>query len=622
MIKKTLLTLLITFSISTAFSQPRPEKAPEDPNYKITAEELEEMQEFGIILPPVKPNVNPWGTYQPETTREFPVAYDMRDTPWLTPVKSQSAGGCWAYSTMGAVESRWLMLGLGEYDLSDNNLKFCHKYLPERNTNGNHWMSSAYFARRSGPYLESEDPYPGGTTGADECPADLEPEYYIHNSRYPPPQDIDFVKQTVLDYGPVWSLLYWNSNNYNTEDYTYYYSGTHAVNHAGCVVGWNDTLTTPGGPGAWIVRNTWGQGWGEGGYYYMSYNDSQWLKYNGYWPVVMEYEPHTTLYQYDEIGGYWGVGFGEEFAYGLVKFEGIDQDTEISKVGTFVLSYGGGVEINIYDDFSGSLNNLLCSMDEVICEMPGYYTFELDSAITIPAGEDFYIQVKYDSNNPEDTWPIAIEDTIATYSMPEIENGKFWIGPNPDIWPTAWYPIGHNTDYHYDLCIKAYAYHLSDLSGILIYANNENTPLANVLLILKDEEGNVVDEVLTGPDGDYAFPGIKSGDYHLEVGPGIIWGGVNSTDALAVALHQQQQSGHILEGIYLLAADVNGDGLVDATDELLIRERTISIIEEFPANDLVYGQASILIEGAGTNFNLQILCRGDVNGSYGFGGME
>jgi C1A family cysteine protease len=616
MIKKTIFSIATFFFVSMVISQPRPEKAPLDPNYKITTQELEDMQENGIILPPIKPDVDPWGAYTPDATRDFPIVYDMRDTPWLTPVKGQSAGGCWAYSAMGAVESRWLMLGLGEYDLADNNLKYCHKYIPSRSTNGNHWMSSAYFARRSGPFLQSET----NPVSVDDCPSDLSPTYYIHQSRYPPPNDMDFVKQTVLDWGPVWSLLYINNDYYNADDYTYYYGGTHAVNHAGCVVGWNDTLQTAGGTGAWIVRNTYGQGWGEGGYYYLSYFDSQFLKYNGYWPDVMENEAHTRLYQYDEIGGYWGVGFGNEIGYGLVKFEGGEQATEISKVGSFIVSYGCGVEVKIYDSFSDSLQNLLCSMDEVICEMPGYYTFDLDSTVIIPAGEDFYIQVKYDSNNPDDSWPIAVEDTIATYAMPEIETGKYWIGPDPEQWPTAWYPVGHNTDYHYDLCIKAYAHDLSNLSGIVIYADTENTSLQNIDLVLKDEEGNIIDETTTGTDGSYSFGMIRSGNYFVEIGGGLEWGGVNSTDALLVGLHQIPQKGHTLGGIYLLAADVNGDDFVDQTDEVLIQQRTISIIDEFPASDLVYSQSIVTVEGAATNYNIRVLCRGDVNASYEFEG--
>ncbi len=455
---KKLLFASVIFCLTLCVSaQPKPEKAPADPDFKFTPQEIEEMNLGGIILPPVKPAHNPWANLEYQPTRDFPVVYDMRETPWLTSVKSQSAGGCWAYSVMGTVESRLLMLGKGYYDLSDNNLKICHKYLPERNTNGNHWMATSYFARRSGPFLESEDPFPGGTTGPDNCPNDLTPLYYIPQSRYTPPLDQIFTKETVLEFGPVWTLMYYNATFFNTTTNTYYYGGTHAVNHAGVIVGWNDTLQTAGGTGAWIVKNTYGPNWGDAGYYYVSYNDTQFLKYNGYWPDVMEHETDVHLYQYDEIGGYWGVGFGSEVGYGLVKFEGIEGMTEITKIGTFVLYAGSGIEIKIFGEFDGQLSELLFQMDEVICDLPGYYTFDLDSSICIPENDTFYIQVKYDSKNSDNKWPIAVEDTIPTYSKPHIETGKFWVAPDPEIWPTAWYQAGHGTTLKYDLCIKAYS---------------------------------------------------------------------------------------------------------------------------------------------------------------------
>lgn len=455
--KKSILITVLFFLTCWLGAQPKPEKAPADPNYTITADELEEMQSNGILLPPVRPAHDPWANYSPQPMRDLPLVYDMRETPWLTSVKTQSNGGCWAYSVMGAVESRWLMLGMETYNLSDNNLKYCHKYLPERSTNGNHWMATSYFARRSGPFHESEDPFPGGTTGPENCPNDLTPLFYIHQSRYTPPLDKDFTKQSVLEFGPLWTLMYYSPSYFNTTSNTYFYGGTHAVNHAGIIVGWNDTLQTAGGTGAWIVKNTYGAGWGEAGYYYVSYFDSQFLQYNGYWPDVMEHETDVHLYQYDEIGGYWGVGFGNAVGYGLVKFEGAAGLTEITKIGTFVLDAGSGVEIKIFEQFDGQLSGLLFTMDEVICDLPGYYTFDLDSTIFIPEGKEFFVQIKYDSKNPANKWPIAVEDTIATYSKPHIETGKFWVAPNPEIWPTAWYQAGHGTTLSYDLCIKAYS---------------------------------------------------------------------------------------------------------------------------------------------------------------------
>jgi len=609
-----LLSFLIIFSLHLS-AQPKPQKQPTDPDFFISDQEQLEMQNGGIVLPPIKPAYDRWKNFAPRTSRDFQMVYDLRETGFLTPIKSQSSGGCWAYSTMGAVESRLLMEGLGEYNLSDNNLKFCHKYIPARNTNGNHWMASAYFARCSGPYLESEDPYPGGTNSNDNCPTDFSALYYVHQARYPPPQNIEYLKQTVLDHGLVWSLLYYNTTYFNDINDTYYYGGTNAVNHAGCIVGWNDTLATAGGTGAWIVRNTYGQSWGDGGYYYLSYNDTQFAKYNGYWPQTMENETGSHIYQYDEIGGYWGVGFNSETGYGMVKFEGLDHDTEISKIGSFILSTNCGIEIKIFDHFQDSVYGLLGSIDETLVELPGYYTFGLDPAIKIAAGEDFYVQIRYDSNDPEDLWPIAIEDTIPLYAMPEIESGKFWIAPDPTLWPTYWYQVGTGTPYHYDLCIKAYAHKLFNISGNLVYGDSAQTQIENTKIYLLDNTLCRIDSITSGSNGTYCFSGLRSGTYQIEIANDFGWGGINTTDALAIALHLNNIAGFTLEGLPLLAADVNGDALVDSLDANMIQDRTLRIIPDFPVSEKVLSDNTIVINGTDAIKNLIFLYRGDVNKS-------
>ena len=607
--------LAIAFLLISAglLAQPVPEKAPADTTYKIDAEELLEMHANGIILPLEMPAHDVFANFHYEWFGDLPAVYDMRDSAWLTPVQSQSAGGCWAYSTMGAVEARLMMLGLGEYNLSDNNLKFCHGYIPARNTNGNHWMSSAYFARAAGPYLETEDPHPGGTNSNDDCPTQFSPQFYIGQSRYPPSQDAQYIKQTVLEYGPVWSLLYYNATYLNTANATYFYGGSHAVNHAGVIVGWNDTLTTAGGTGAWIVRNTYGASFGEGGYYFISYNDSQFTKYNGFWPDAVAHDPEATIHQYDEIGGYWGTGFGNSKGCGLVHFDGAEKAISLAQIGTFVVSATSTVSINIYTTFSDSLSGWLGAMTEQNIELPGYYTFDLDTAIYLPAGQDFYVEVCYNSNDPDDQWPIAIEDTIAGYSMPQIETGRFWIAPDPDIWPTAWYAIGQNTPYHYDLCIKAITHDLFTLSGIAQYDDSLQSVAANLNLLLYDTAGRVVDSVVTDSTGYYSFENLRSGNYLLGATLSEnVTGTINSTDALAVALHLNNISGFTLSGAALAAADANADQTLDSLDVAAIQKRTVLIPGTIGNPLLVVNPSAITIAASDVSHNILIRLRGDV----------
>jgi C1A family cysteine protease len=594
-------------------AQPVPEKAPADTTYKISAEELREMQDHGIVLPLEKPAHDVFANFRYERLRDLPAFYDMRDSAWLTPVKGQSPGGCWAYSTMGAVEARLMMLGFGEYNLSDNNLKFCHGYIEERNTNGNHWMSSAYFARAAGPYLETEDPHPGGTISNDDCPTQFSPQFYISQSRYPP-QDAQYIKQTVLQFGPVWSLLYFSYDYLNAANATYFYGGTHAVNHAGVIVGWNDTLTTAGGTGAWIVRNTYGASFGQGGYYFISYNDSQFTKYNGYWPQADVFDPTATIRQYDDIGGYWGVGFGNSKGCGLVHFDGSEKATSLSQIGTFVVSANSSVTINIYGTFSDSLSGWLGAMQMQEVELPGYYTFDLDTTVYLQAGQDFYVEVCYNSNDPDDQWPIAIEDTIYGYSKPQIETGRFWVSPDPDIWPTAWYPIGHNTASPYDLCIKAITHDLYALSGIVQYDDSLQSPATNVGLVIYDGAGKAVDSVITDSTGYYRFENLNSGAYHLRVDSSEnSFGTINSTDALAVALHLDSIPGFTLTGAALVAADANADQTIDSLDVAAIKQRTVLMPGKIGNPLVVVDSPAITIATSDVTHNIKIRLRGDVH---------
>jgi hypothetical protein len=254
-------------------------------------------------------------------------------------------------------------------------------------------------------------------------------------------------------------------------------------------------------------------------------------------------------------------------------------------------------------------------MDEVLLELPGYHTFDLDSAIQIPAGEDFYVQIKYDSNDPNDIWPIAVEDTIDGYAQPELETGKYWIAPDPNIWPTAWYPVGVGTSYHYDLCIKAYAHELFNISGTVKYDDTLQTALENVKIYLMSNDSCCVDSTQSNADGSYAFSGLRSGNYHLEAATDLSFGGVNSTDALAVSLHHGNVPGFALEGAALLAADANNDAVVDSLDAELIQNRSIMIIENFPASELVFFDDEVMVNGADALKDLTVLFRGDVNGS-------
>ena len=198
--------------------------------------------------------------------------------------------------------------------------------------------------------------------------------------------------------------------------------------------------------------------------------------------------------------------------------------------------------------------------------------------------------------------------------MPELESGKCWIAPDPSLWPTYWYQVGLGTPYHYDLCIKAYAHERYNISGNLIYDDSLQTKVENVQLYLLDESLCRIDSVVSDAEGVFSFSAM-AGEYKVEVGEGFDWGGVNATDALATALHFNNIPNFTLNGLAQMAADVNGDDIIDSLDANLIEDRTIRIINTFPTSDFVFEDNYIIVDGTDVTKDLRFLCRGDVNAS-------
>jgi hypothetical protein len=68
--------------------------------------------------------------------------------------------------------------------------------------------------------------------------------------------------------------VYSNFDNIHNFDYTYCVADKYGDNRGGhlvTIVGYNDTMSTHDGPGAFKMVNSWGTGWGLSGYWWMSY---------------------------------------------------------------------------------------------------------------------------------------------------------------------------------------------------------------------------------------------------------------------------------------------------------------------------------------------------------------
>jgi len=402
---------------------------------------------LGYIPHSIKYSVNAVGDINKGTN--LPKIYDLRKTGGLTSVKNQSTcGACWTFASYGSIESRWLILNAGSFDMSEQNLKNGNGFEIDHCGGGNAVITTAYLVRGDGPISEEDDPY---DVDNGDYVSGLTPLGYVPDARFLP-NDPSTIKQIIYEYGAIYTDMYWDSDYYNSNDNTYYFnvSADSSTNHAVLLVGWNDTLQTASGEGAWIIRNSWGTSFGDSGFFYISYDDSMVNSDPAFWPNRIDYKDNSIIHQYDEFGALAGIGCGNSQGYGLVKFI-MDKDQQITKLGVWQNSPNSTVSFEIYSDFNGgTLSGLLASIGDQTCNYPGYYTFSLSSPLELNSGDDIYVKVKY--NCPGENYPIPVETAIDGYANPTIETGKFWVSCDGNSW-TA---FGSGTDYEYNLCIKAY----------------------------------------------------------------------------------------------------------------------------------------------------------------------
>jgi len=220
-------------------------------------------------------------SYLPETQGQggsLPPRFDWREEVQLPSVRDQGAcGSCWAFATVGVTESVLRIWEGLEADLSE-------QYLVGHNEDG--WGCDGGLAafdyyiyrvplgeREAGAILEDECPYVAADV---KCPGPqpMHHRYTLAGWRSLS-ADVEVLKRAIYEYGPIWSAVCagpafggYSGGVFETDEASYCPFGP---NHAVVLVGWDDSQGTEG---VWILRNSWGSDWGEGGYMRIGYGVS------------------------------------------------------------------------------------------------------------------------------------------------------------------------------------------------------------------------------------------------------------------------------------------------------------------------------------------------------------
>ncbi len=386
----------------------------------------------------------------------LPRAYDMRRDHRLTPVRDQGTlGTCWAFASLGALESS--LMPEQEDVFSPDHMSFMCGYNMSQQDGGDFNMALAYLTSWKGPVLESEDPYGDGATNDS-----LQAKVHLQDAVSIEAKDFDGIKAAIYQWGGVQSSFYSDmefanssSSYYNIRNCSYYYPGKNTANHDIVIVGWDDDYPKenfnvyPENDGAFLCRNSWGSQFGDDGYFYISYEDTNIGTDNLVYTRVDGTDNYDFIYQSDLLGWIGTIGYGEEGAWFSNVYTAGENET-IKAASFYTTGPSSYFDIFVVRDFtdSHSFDTMEYVKSGYIADA-GYYTEDFAKDISVDAGQRFAVVVHLITQ--DSLRPVAIEyETGEWTSSVDISDGEGYISYDGRTWENI------ESVYDSNACLKVF----------------------------------------------------------------------------------------------------------------------------------------------------------------------
>ncbi len=374
----------------------------------------------------------------------LPEAYDMRDYGRVTPVKDQgSYETCWAFSSLAALET--VNMPYEENDFSEDHMSRSNDFSLELKDGGDHSMSIAYLASWKGPVREEDDPYGDGVS--DDS---LKSVKHLKEALIIDKRDDDKIKSAVFKYGGVETSIYISmtygnegSEYYNKETASYYYDGDEEPTHELVIVGWNDHYPKenfakkPKGDGAYICKNSWGEKFGDDGYFYVSYEDVNICSKSIVYTKLDDADNYDNIYQTDLLGWVGAMGYKSESAY-MANVYTAGGDETLKAISFYATGPETTFKVFIVPEYKDetSLNSGRKEIGKGETRYAGYYTVDLSQDIKLKKGQRFAIIMSV--KTPGSERPIAIEcDGGDRTEGVDLTDGEGFISARGAVWESA-----------------------------------------------------------------------------------------------------------------------------------------------------------------------------------------
>lgn len=404
----------------------------------------------------------------------YPSSFDLRETGGITSVKDQGEyGTCWAHAAIASAEAS-VMQSNPLVDLSEFHTAFYPYYgnykidIGTENPDdifkfgGNYNFVTNIWSQGIGPISEKKLCYGNLEFFDNQSRVDeiqYESDYRLKESRT---FDFDWersnadvvnelVKRYVSDGKPVDVSYYSNPELCYNYDFCTSNSTKRPrfSNHSVTIIGWDDNYPAenfnikPSQNGAWLIKNSWGEDFGNEGTMWISYEDESLHEFAVY--ELDDSDEYMYMDYYDKFMPMQSLASNDEGngSYMANVFTNDEFAMQLEAISMYIQNPDTEYEITIYknlQDLSNPISGTPSSTTYGSVDSSGYFTIELDENVILEQGENYSVVVY--AYNPYTPYVIPIE--ACSYVIDESNNN--------DI-----VSLGAYTDY-YDIKNKTKSY--------------------------------------------------------------------------------------------------------------------------------------------------------------------
>lgn len=389
-------------------------------------------------------------------TSILPPQYDLREKGRAPQIKNQGKyGTCWAFAALSAMESE--LLPEEEEIYAPDHMSLQNSFVLRQADGGEYTMGMAYLTAWQGPVYEADDPYGDGTS-----PDDLEPVKHVQEIQMIDGKDFEKIKEAVFKYGGVQTAIYsalrssqTNSPYYNSEEYAYCYMGAEKPNHEILIIGWDDNYSKENfkmeveGDGAFICQNSWGEGFGDNGVFYVSYYDVNIGNHNVVYTGIEETDNYDNIYQSDLCGWVGQLGYSQDSIYAANVYTAEGEEM-VRAAGFYATGKETSYELYMVKNFVNEdslAERTLVASGKV--SNAGYYTIDFDRGVAVEPGEKYAVVLFI--TTPGSERPMAIEYAADEFTADvDLDDGEGYISLRGNKWERT------EENQECNLCLKAY----------------------------------------------------------------------------------------------------------------------------------------------------------------------